>query len=231
MKKTLIHYYQSISLKLVLSMLLLLLPALLLLFFHDQFSLSAVKVSATHALAYVAEYRLRGILIFTIFYFVVCVLPTPFVSVFTLLAGYLFGNVMGLLIVSFASALGGSALFLITRYILRDWVEKHVVQSFSRLQEAANTDSFMVALSLRLIPGMPFPIPAVVLGMSRLSPLKFYVSTQLGLMASLFVYVNAGRSLAQIHSIQDIFSPQLVVSMLLLALVPLFFGIISRKSV
>jgi uncharacterized membrane protein YdjX (TVP38/TMEM64 family) len=206
-----------------------LLTALFLLLFYDQLSLSAVKVSATNALAYVAEHRLRGMLVFTVFYFVACVLPTPFVSVFTLVAGYLFGNVTGLLIVSFASALGGTVLFLITRYILRDWVKKKVVRSFSRLQEAANTDSFMVALSIRLIPGMPFAIPAVVLGMSRLSPLKFYVSTQLGLLASLFVYVNAGRSLAQIHSIQDVFSPQLLVSMLLLAVVPLFFGVISRK--
>jgi uncharacterized membrane protein YdjX (TVP38/TMEM64 family) len=229
LKKTLINYYQAISLKLVLCVLLLLLTALFLLFFHDQFSLGAGKVSATHALAYVSEHRLRGMLIFTAFYFVVCVLPTPFVSVFTLVAGYLFGNVTGLLMVSFASAVGGTVLFLITRYILRDWVENNVVNSFPRLQEAANTDSFMVALSIRLIPGMPFPIPAVVLGMSRLSTLKFYVSTQLGLLASLFVYVNAGRSLAQIHSLQDVFSPQLLVSMLLLALVPLFFGILSRK--
>ena len=123
-----------------------------------------------------------------------------------------------------------SWLYTKTRFLCRDWIQKNFADKFSSLKQASNTDSFMVALSMRLIPGMPFSIPAIVLGLSQLSTLKFYCSTQLGLLTILFVYVNAGRSLSEINSVQDIFSAQLIISMLLLAVVPLTFGFIARKK-
>ncbi len=221
--------------KILLFLLLLTATALFIVMFQDQFSLSAAKASAINALSYVEENRLKGALIFMAFYFLVCALPTPFVSVPTMIAGYLFGNIQGLLIVSFMSALGGTCLFLSTRYLLRDWLQnkaqQHLTKKFPTLQQAAETNNFMVALSIRLIPGMPFSIPAIALGVSQLSTWKFYLSTQLGLLAILFVYVNAGRSLAQINSVQDIFSLQLIASMLLVAIVPLAFGFLLRNRV
>lgn len=203
---------------------------LFLLNFSEYFSLSSAKNGALDALHYVEANRLQGVLIFMLFYFIVCALPMPFVSAPTMMAGFLFGNVDGLLIVSFISALGGTALFLMTRYLCRSWVQKHFASKFSHLKQVSNTNSFMVALSLRLIPGMPFSIPAIVLGLSQLSTFKFYCSTQLGLLVILFVYVNAGRSLSEINSLQDIFSPQLILSMLLLAIVPLTFRFIAKKN-
>lgn len=197
--------------------------------YQEHFSLDAAKTSATEALAYIEANRLQGALIFMAFYFVVCALPMPFVSAPTMVAGFLFGNIYGLLIVSFMSALGGTSLFLMTRYLCREWIQKNFADKFSSLKQASNTNSFMAALSMRLIPGMPFSIPAIVLGLSKLSTLKFYCSTQLGLLTILFVYVNAGRSLSEINSVNDIFSAQLIISMLLLAIVPLTFSFIARK--
>lgn len=202
---------------------------ILLFMYQEHFSLDAAKNNATEALDYIEANRLQGALIFMAFYFAICALPMPFVSAPTILAGFLFGNIDGLLIVSFMSALGGTSLFLMTRYLCRDWIQKNFANKHNSLKQASNTNSFMVALSMRLIPGMPFSIPAIVLGLSKLSMLKFYCSTQLGLLTILFVYVNAGRSLSEINSINDIFSAQLIISMLLLALVPLAFGFIARK--
>ncbi len=221
--------------KLLFFILLLFVTFAFLLLFQDQLSLTTVKTGANDALMYAEENRLKGALMFMAFYFLVCALPTPFVSVPTMIAGYLFGNIQGLLIVSFMSALGGTCLFLSTRYLARDWLQEkaqqHLAKKFPALQQATETDSFMVGLSIRLIPGMPFSIPAIALGVSKISTWKFYLSTQLGLLAILFVYVNAGRSLAQINSVHDIFSLQLVASMLLVAIVPLAFGFLLRNRV
>jgi uncharacterized membrane protein YdjX (TVP38/TMEM64 family) len=201
----------------------------LLFIYQEHFTLDAAKSSANAALAYIEANRLHGALIFMAFYFVICALPMPFVSAPTMVAGFLFGNIGGLLIVSFMSALGGTSLFLMSRYLCRDWIQKNFADKFTRLKKVSDTNSFMTALSMRLIPGMPFSIPAIVLGLSQLSTLKFYCSTQLGLLTILFVYVNAGRSLSEINSINDIFSAQLIISMLLLAIVPLTFGFIAKK--
>jgi uncharacterized membrane protein YdjX (TVP38/TMEM64 family) len=202
---------------------------MLLFFFQEYFYLDAAKIIAAEALRYIEINRLQGALIFMAFYFSICALPTPFVSAPTMLAGYLFGNIDGLLIVSFMSALGGTCLFLMARYLCRNWIQKNFTEKFSRLSKVSNANSFSAALSMRLIPGMPFSIPAIALGLSQLSTLKFYCSTQLGLLMILFVYVNAGRSLAEISSVADIFTAQLIISMLLLAIVPLTFAFIARK--
>jgi uncharacterized membrane protein YdjX (TVP38/TMEM64 family) len=187
-------------------------------FIFDAFSFSFIKSTAMDTLAFVDVNPIRGAFIFAVFYFLVCAFPTPFVSLFTMVAGYFFGNVLGLLIVSFMSALGGTVLFLMVRYGLRDWVSEYVSRGPEVLQQASTTNSFMVALSVRFIPGLPFSFPALVLGLSQLSVWKFYCSTQLGLLLTLLVYVNAGRSLAQVNSVRDVFSAELILSMLLLFL-------------
>jgi uncharacterized membrane protein YdjX (TVP38/TMEM64 family) len=203
-------------------------------FVIDTVSFSSIKSIAMDTLAFVDVYPMQSALVFAVLYFLVCTLPMPFVSVLTMVAGYLFGNVLGLLIVSFMSALGGTVLFLVVRYGLRDWVQRYVVRGPEVLQKATATNSFMLALCVRFIPGLPFSFPALVLGLSQLTLWKFYCSTQLGLLLTLFVYVNAGRSLAQVDSVQDVFSAELIISMLLLALlvkVPWVFTRIRTKLV
>ena len=194
-----------------------------------HFSLSSVQAVAADILAYVEVNPLRGFLLFALFYGVLCALPTPFISVFTILAGYLFGNVVGLLLVSLMSAIGGTVLFIVVRYTLSDWVRARLPSMPLLLQQAASADNFGAALSLRLIPGFPFPIPAVVLALSRLRLWKFYLSTQLGLLIPLAVYVNAGSSFSEITSLEGILSPQLIVSLLLLALVPWLLGVVRQR--
>ena len=61
----------------------------------------------------------------------------------------------------------------------------------------------------------------MALAITKLSLAKFYISTQLGLFVTIFVFVNAGSSLATINSVRDVFSQQLVIAMLLIAILPL----------
>lgn len=222
------RHYRSFYVKIALLAVCIVLVAIALLSSYEYWSFSAVQSVALESLSYVERYPVRGIIIFTLLYFCICALPMPLVSVFTMVAGYLFDNIVGLLIVSFMSALGGTLMFLMVRYIFRDWVKGALKGRFSYLEGAVEANSFMAALSLRLIPGMPFSVPAITLGLSQLSLWKFYVSTQLGLLITLFVYVNAGRSLAQVHSVQDVLTPSLIGSMLLLAIVPLVLHFIIR---
>jgi uncharacterized membrane protein YdjX (TVP38/TMEM64 family) len=230
LKKILKKFTQRTNVKTLIFSALVVFSLIFILSYREYFSLHIVKTTAATELFYVEANRLQGALMFMVFYFMMCALPMPFMSAPTMLAGFLFGNIDGLLIVSFMSAIGGTTLFLITRYLCSEWIRTNFTNKFDSLQQASNSDSFMFALSLRLIPGMPFSIPAIVLGLSELSALKFYCSTQLGLMTILFVYVNAGRSLSQINSVDDIFSTPLIMSLMLLAIVPLAASFIFRKK-
>jgi uncharacterized membrane protein YdjX (TVP38/TMEM64 family) len=234
LKNTLSTTRQYIKIAIILS-LVLLIGICFTVFVIDTVSFSSIKSTAMDTLAFVDVHPIQSAVVFAVFYFLICTFPMPFVSVFTMVAGYFFGNVFGLFIVSFMSALGGTVLFLIVRYGLRDWVQRYVVSAPNILQQAAATNSFMAALSVRFIPGLPFSFPSIVLGLSQLTLWKFYFSTQLGLLLTLFVYVNAGRSLAQVNSVQDVFSAELIISMLLVMMlallvkVPWVFARIHKK--
>jgi len=60
--------------------------------------------------------------IYFVIYVVVAALSIPGAALMTLIAGAVFGLVTGTLLVSFASTLGATLAFLISRGLLRDWV-------------------------------------------------------------------------------------------------------------
>ena len=61
-------------------------------------------------------------------YFVVTGLSLPGAAVMTLVYGWLFGFWQGVLLVSFASTAGATAAFLMSRFLLRDMIQNHLLQ-------------------------------------------------------------------------------------------------------
>ena len=197
--------------------------------FSDVFSFSQLKANASELMRYTEQNRLESMFIFILVYYTACVIPFPFVSVLTMLAGFLFGILPALLITSFVSTLGTSTLFLATRHMFSDWANERLVKRFPKLQYGAKSNDFWAAFSLRLVPGMPFAVPSMALALTKLSLVKFYGSTQLGLFLTIFVFVNAGNSLSSINSVSDVFSAKLIFSMLLIGILPLLVKTISSK--
>ncbi len=56
-------------------------------------------------------------------YIAVAALSLPGAAIMTLAAGALFGNLVGLIMVSFASSIGATLAFLVSRFLLRDYVQ------------------------------------------------------------------------------------------------------------
>jgi len=79
----------------------------------------------------------------------------PGATLLTLIAGAIFGLLRGTLIVSFASSIGATLAFLISRFLLRDWVQRRFgkpLQESTRVQKEARS----IWSPLRLIPVIPF---------------------------------------------------------------------------
>ncbi len=196
---------------------------------RDTLSFAQITALAEQMRVYTEENQLQSLFLFILGYYAACAIPFPFISVLTVLAGYLYGFLPALLITSFASTIGTSTLFLATRYIFRNWVRKNLIQRYPKLQLGADFNDFWIAFSLRLIPGMPLSVPSLALALTKLSLTQFYISSQTGFFITILVFVNAGSSLATINSISDVFSPRLIISMLLIAILPLAVKAIARK--
>tara|TARA_Y100001949_G_scaffold176677_1_gene191606 strand:+ start:18042 stop:20105 length:2064 start_codon:yes stop_codon:yes gene_type:complete len=154
-------------------------------------------------------------------YVALTVMSFPGTVVLTLLAGALFGLVGGTLMVSFASNIGALVAMLISRFLLRDWVQRRFNKQIASINRGLERDGAFYLFSLRLIPLVPFVLLNPALGLTRVSMWTFWWTTQAGMLPGHAIYVGAGRQLARIREISDILSPSLIGTLALLAIFPL----------
>jgi pyruvate/2-oxoglutarate dehydrogenase complex dihydrolipoamide dehydrogenase (E3) component/uncharacterized membrane protein YdjX (TVP38/TMEM64 family) len=164
-------------------------------------------------------------------YFAVYVLVTAFslpgAAVMTLAGGAIFGLLWGTVVVSFASTIGATLAFLVSRYLLRDMVQTRFGDNLKAVNDGIEKDGAFYLFTLRLVPIFPFFVINLVMGLTPLATRTFYWVSQLGMLAGTIVYVNAGTQLARIESLDGILSLGLIASFTLLGVFPL----ITRKVV
>ncbi len=154
-------------------------------------------------------------------YVMATALSIPGALILTLAAGAMFGLGVGLLVVSFASSLGALLAFLAARYLLRDAIQARFADRLAPFNEGVRRDGTFYLLTLRLVPLFPFWLINLLMGLTPIGAGRFYLVSQLGMLAGTAVVVNAGTQLVAIHSAGDIVSPGLLGSFVLLGLFPL----------
>jgi pyruvate/2-oxoglutarate dehydrogenase complex dihydrolipoamide dehydrogenase (E3) component/uncharacterized membrane protein YdjX (TVP38/TMEM64 family) len=172
------------------------------------------------------QYYQQQPLIFALIYFVIYVLATslslPGAALLTIMGGMIFGLWVGVLLVSFASTLGATAAFLMSRFVLRDWVQAKFSNYLTAVNAGVEKDGALYLFSLRLIPLFPFWIINLVMGLMPIKVRTYYWVSQLGMLAGTFVFVNAGASLGGIDELSTagILTPKVLLSFALLAVFP-----------
>lgn len=153
-------------------------------------------------------------------YVAVTALSLPVAVWMTLAAGALFGFWLGLALVSFASSIGATLAFLAARYLLRDTVRGKLGGRAQVIEAGLTRDGPFYLFTLRLVPVVPFFAVNLLMGLTGMRALTFYLVSQAGMLAGTVVYVNAGTQLAQIDGLSGIMSPALLGSFALLGLFP-----------
>ncbi|MCQ4285893.1 FAD-dependent oxidoreductase [Pseudomonas stutzeri] len=159
--------------------------------------------------------------VFFAVYAALTALSFPGTVVLTLLAGALFGLIEGTVLVSFASNVGALVAMLISRFMLRDWVQKRFGKQIAGINKGLARDGSFYLVSLRLIPIVPFVLLNPALGLTRINLWTFWWTTQLGMLPGNAIYVNAGEKLVGLRSLSGILSPSIISTLVLLAVFPL----------
>ncbi len=139
----------------------------------------------------------------------------------TLAGGGLFGIIVGTVAVSFASTIGATLACLVSRFLLRDWVQNKFSDRLTTINNGIEKEGAFYLFSLRLVPIFPFFVINLVMGLTRMSLFTFFWVSQIGMLAGTIVYVNAGKELAKIDSLSGILSPGLLISFVVLGLFPI----------
>ena len=170
---------------------------------------------------YYQHNRFSTLLIYFVIYILVTALSLPGAAVMTLAGGALFGLWTAVIVVSFASSIGATLAFLVSRFLLRDWVQGKFGDKLQAINDGIEKEGAFYLFSLRLVPLFPFFVINLVMGLTPLKASLYYIVSQVGMLAGTFVFVNAGTQLGQLESAGGILSPGLLISFALLGIFPL----------
>ena len=205
----------------VLAVLLLAVVAFFALGLGRYLSLEFIKAQQGQLETWRAANPLRAALTFFAVYIAVTALSLPGATLLTLAAGAIFGLGWGSLIASFAASIGATLAFLISRIVLRDWVQSRFGERLAAINEGMRKDGAFYLFTLRVVPLFPFFLINLAMGLTHIKLLTYYGVSQLGMLFGTVVYVNAGTQLARIDKLSDVASPGLLASLALLGVFPL----------
>jgi dihydrolipoamide dehydrogenase len=208
--------------KLTVLVIVLLLIALFFLFdLGSYLSFENLKASRDEIVAWREVNPILAAVIAFLVYVAVTALSLPGAAIMTLAIAAVFGFFWGLLLVSFASSLGATLAFLISRFVFRDVVQRRYGIRLKTLNEGIEKDGAFYLFSLRLVPIFPFFLINLLMGLTPIRTWTYYWVSQLGMVLGTMVYVNAGTQLGSLESASGILSPTLLGSFLLLGFFPL----------
>lgn len=194
-------------------------------FFFDlgqYLNLIYIKQNQDMFLEFYNSNRILTIGIYSLIYIITTAVSLPGATILTLLGGSIFGLSTGLFIVSFASSIGATLAFIFSRTILRDSIQNKFGDKLKTFNEGVNTEGAFYLFTLRLVPIFPFFMINMVMGLTSIKTMTFYLISQLGMLPGTAVYVNAGVQLSKIESLSGILSPDMLFSFALLGILPIF---------
>ena len=120
-------------------------------------------------------------------------------SVLTVMAGALFGTVLGVVLVSIGATAGASAAFLVSRYFARDAVARRLAANprFQHLDELTRTHEALIVALTRLVPIFPFNLLNYGFGLTRVRFWPYVFWSWLCMLPGTVLYVSGADAVAR----------------------------------
>ena len=159
-------------------------------------------------------------------YVAVTGLSLPGATVLSLVLGWYFHFLRAFVLVSFASTAGATVAFLLSRYLLRDMIQKRFADKLEAVNESLKREGAFYLFTLRLIPAIPFFVINVVMGLTPLRTHTFWWVSQLGMLPGTALYIYVGSQFPDLNTLAEkgtrgILTPQLMLGFALLGIFPL----------
>ncbi|RLS84197.1 MAG: TVP38/TMEM64 family protein [Planctomycetota bacterium] len=144
----------------------------------------------------------KGMFLYGSLYFLLGVFSLP-ASLITISAGFLFGFFPGVLIANLGSTLGAAVMFILGRFLFRDFVERQVEKSgflknFDTLMEKRG---FKIVLLARLAIFMPYGILNYAFSATKIPLRTFVLGSMLGMLPGSILYILIGTSIENLSDL------------------------------
>lgn len=189
--------------------------------YDDSLSFKVIKQRYGDLQLFIDEKFLFYYLLFFFAYIIVTALALPISLLKTLLAGALFGLLPGVILTSFASTIGSTLCFLLSRYLFKDLIQEKYKKYLSKVNQGIKEEGLLYLFFLRLSPIFPFFIINLTFGLTNMKWTNFYWISQLGMLPATILFVNAGKQLSQINNLEDILTMKVIISLSAIGLLPI----------
>lgn len=160
---------------------------------HEFLSLEFLADSREMLKATVADNYLLSLAGFLVLYALAVAFSFPAASVLTIFAGFLFGWLVGGILVAFGATAGATAIFLAARSAFGDFLKDRVGGKVARLAEGFEKDAFSYLLVLRLAPVFPFFVINIAPALFNVPLRTYVVATFFGILPGTFAYAYLGE--------------------------------------
>lgn len=151
---------------------------------------------------WVKELGWKGMFLYGSLYFILGVFSLP-ASLITISAGFLFGFFPGILIANLGSTLGAAAMFLLGRFLFRNFVERQIAKSgflknFDTLMEKRGLKIVVLA---RLAIFMPYGVLNYAFSATKIPLRTFVVGSIFGMLPGSILYILIGTSIENLSDL------------------------------
>jgi len=180
----------------------------------------------SNLIAFSEEHKLFSYFLFTFSYFIIAFFGLPGTAFFGSVGAFLFGFLKGFLFSLLAVMLGSGFAFLTTRFLLRDFFIKSLKKSkrklkLNKIYDGLKKNEVYYLFMFRLFPFAPLAVTNIVMGLSSMSFNVFFIVCFLAILPYLLIYADIGTRLSQMENWTDLYDSGLLISLTLLAVMPL----------
>ena len=171
-----------------------------------------------------------------IFLTIVWVLMAGFGSPVALLAGFIFGKWLGIIILVLGLSVGATILYIFGNYFLKEMIEEKFLNRFKNLEIKFKKSEFIFLLVYRFVGGIPFAIQNLLPCLFNVKISNYFWTTLIGIIPSHFLIVSIGSGLEKIINqnleapklLEIIYSPDIYIPMIAFVAL-IIITIITRK--
>lgn len=111
---------------------------------------------------------------------------------FGLAGGVLFGPLWGTILNLVGATLGGTAAFLVARYVAADWVRRKAGARLERLIKGVEAEGWRFVAFTRLVPLIPFNLLNYALGLTRIPVFAYILASLICMVPGTLAYTWLG---------------------------------------
>lgn len=183
----------------------------------DLFTLSKLQENHQMLKQFVQDHYMFSVFIYIATYSIFLACGLPFVMPFALIGGFLYGVILGLLYATLSCLLGSLISFLVLRYVVAHWVRNWHSARIDSFNAQIQKYGYSYLLMLHFLTVIPMFVINMLAAMANVPLFTVIWVTILGTLPLNLLCIFAGQQLSSINSFKEIFSPQIMILLALLA--------------